>query len=379
RVVARFHLLPLDKSDVANYVNHRLHHAGANRAIFESAAMTALFKLTKGVPRLINLICHHALLAAYATGAKTVSAQLVKKSAVEIFDTHLPKKKSSGKGLIALFIVGIFALLMAEQHIVDKPTDIAPEKAEIIAPIEPEIEEQAQPLIEIVQPEEILIEPTNNALEEELEVLQTQISQPKVTNSFAALFANWSIEVEALFSEEEVYAFAAENDLGAEKLTDSDISILTAIDRPGVVWITEDNGRLKSYLLTGLNDQLVLVKSADGERLETIDWFSKQWNGTFLYLWHSPLNFQSLGLGDQDVSALEWLQSKLQAIDSDYLPLITDGYYTEAVRDRVLAFQKQQAIQADGVVGRQTIMKLNQLTNPETPKLSNTKILGDNI
>ncbi|MGB2115669.1 MAG: peptidoglycan-binding domain-containing protein, partial [Porticoccaceae bacterium] len=72
-------------------------------------------------------------------------------------------------------------------------------------------------------------------------------------------------------------------------------------------------------------------------------------------------------------------QSKLQAIDSDYLPLITDGYYTEAVRDRVLAFQKQQAIQADGVVGRQTIMKLNQLTNPETPKLSNTKILGDNI
>jgi general secretion pathway protein A len=379
RVVARFHLLPLDKSDVANYVNHRLHHAGANRAIFESAAMTVLFKLTKGVPRLINLICHHALLAAYATGAKTVSAQLVKKSAVEIFDTHLPKKKSSGKGLMALFIVGIFALIMAEQHIIDKPVDIAPEKAEIIAPVEPVLEEQAQPLIEIIQSEEILIEPTKNALEEELEVVQPQISQSMVTNPFAALFASWSVEVEALFSEEEVYAFAAANNLGAEKLTNSDISILTAIDRPGVVWINEDNGRLKSYLLIGLNDQLVLVKSADGERLESIDWFSKQWNGTFLYLWHSPLNVQSLGLGDQDVSALEWLQSKLQAIDSDYLPLITDGYYTEAVRDRVLAFQKQQGIQADGVVGRQTIMKLNQLTNPETPKLSNTKILGDNI
>jgi general secretion pathway protein A len=68
RVVARFHLLPLEKTDVANYVNHRLHHAGANRAIFESSAMTALFKLTQGVPRLINLICHHAMLAAYATG-----------------------------------------------------------------------------------------------------------------------------------------------------------------------------------------------------------------------------------------------------------------------------------------------------------------------
>ena len=71
RVVARFHLLPLEKTDIANYVNHRLHHAGANRAIFENSAMTALFKLTKGVPRLINLICHHALLAAYATGVQT--------------------------------------------------------------------------------------------------------------------------------------------------------------------------------------------------------------------------------------------------------------------------------------------------------------------
>ena len=84
RVVARFHLLPLLKSDVANYVNHRLHHAGANRAIFENAAMSALFKLTQGVPRLINLICHHALLAAYATGAKTISAKLVRHAAAEI-------------------------------------------------------------------------------------------------------------------------------------------------------------------------------------------------------------------------------------------------------------------------------------------------------
>ena len=123
----------------------------------------------------------------------------------------------------------------------------------------------------------------------------------------------------------------------------------------------------------------MLIKSVYGERREPIDWFSNQWNGAFLYLWSSPLNIKRLGIGDQDVQALEWVQSKLQTIDSNFLPFITDGYYTEVVRDRVLSFQKQQAIQADGVVGRQTIMKLNQLTNPAIPKLSNINILEENI
>ena len=116
RVVARFHLLPLAKSDVSNYVNHRLHHAGANRAIFENAAMTALYKLTKGVPRLINLICHHALLAAYATGVKTVSAKLVKKAAVEIFDTQFVENKSSGRWLVTLLLAGILTVLVADRY-----------------------------------------------------------------------------------------------------------------------------------------------------------------------------------------------------------------------------------------------------------------------
>ena len=89
RVVSRFHLLPLDKTEIANYINHRLHHAGAGGAIFDTNCVDTLFKLTKGVPRLINLICHQALLAAYSTGAKTVSAKLVKLSSKELSLIHI--------------------------------------------------------------------------------------------------------------------------------------------------------------------------------------------------------------------------------------------------------------------------------------------------
>jgi general secretion pathway protein A len=388
RVVARFHLLPLAKTDVANYVNHRLHHAGANRAIFENAAMGTLFKLTKGVPRLINLICHHALLAAYATGAKTVSAKLVKKAAKEIFDTQLPQKKVSKKWLVALFIAGIFAVLITEQY---KPniSEIEFEEVEIIDEIEPEIVQQIEPLFEVVESDEILIQPSEQPVlplvEPEPLAVQDQDKDQSVvaaavtSNPFAELFALWSIEVESLFSEEEVFALAAINNLGAEKLTKSNIDALLAIDRPGIIWIAEDNDRLKSYLLLALDAESVQLKSADNSRRETLQWFAERWNGAFLFLWYSPSDIQSLRLGDQNPLALNWLQSQLQLINSDYLPLITDGNYTEVIRDKVLEFQKQQGIRADGVVGRQTIMKLNQLTEPSIPTLSNALPEQDNL
>ena len=75
--------------------------------------------------------------------------------------------------------------------------------------------------------------------------------------------------------------------------------------------------------------------------------------------------------------ALQWLQSQLKLIDSDYLPLITGGNYTEAIRDKVLDFQIQQGIRADGVVGRQTIMQLNQLVEASIPTLSNKLLEQD--
>lgn len=364
RVVARFHLLPLAKTDVANYVNHRLHHAGANRAIFENAAMSALFKLTKGVPRLINLICHHALLAAYATGAKTVSAKLVKKAAKEIFDTQVAEQKSSGKWLVALFMCAIFAMLIAERYQVDTQ-DSASEQREITANVEPEIIEQQQPLFELVESDEILIEPSL----ENISATAAQAPVPVASNPFADLFALWSIEIEPVFSEEEVFALAAINDMGAEKLASGELEELLAVDRPGIVWVEEENGRLKSYVLTALDDESVWLHADSSTRRESLEWFVERWNGAFLYLWYSPEDIQVLRLGDKDQVAVNWLQSKLQLMDSDYLPYITGGNYTEVIRDKVLNFQQQQGIEEDGVVGRQTIMKLNQLVDSSIPTL----------
>ena len=146
RVVSRFHLLPLDQSELPNYINHRLHHAGAAGPIFDQGCIKMLFRLTKGVPRLINLICHQSLLAAYSLGAKSVSPALVKDASVEILSgLDNGKPSTSNKPLIVLLLlvlvmVSVFMLLpqstldsLGFLVAVDKPNaEIVTSKAENI-------------------------------------------------------------------------------------------------------------------------------------------------------------------------------------------------------------------------------------------------------
>jgi general secretion pathway protein A len=55
----------LSKGEVGAYVNHRLAVAGTTRKIFPDSTIDKLFRLSKGIPRMINVICDRALLGAY--------------------------------------------------------------------------------------------------------------------------------------------------------------------------------------------------------------------------------------------------------------------------------------------------------------------------
>ena len=68
-------LRPLDESEMAAYVEHRLKVAGSRRTIVEPDAMPTLYALTHGVARQINRLCDLALLIGYAEERQTLSAE----------------------------------------------------------------------------------------------------------------------------------------------------------------------------------------------------------------------------------------------------------------------------------------------------------------
>jgi general secretion pathway protein A len=63
RVVFNYHLAPLSMDETKEYIKHRLKKAGNEKAdIFEDDAIAEVHFYSKGIPRLINLICHNALI-----------------------------------------------------------------------------------------------------------------------------------------------------------------------------------------------------------------------------------------------------------------------------------------------------------------------------
>jgi len=115
RITARYHIGPLSRHDVTAYVNHRLAAAGATHTIFPHSVMRKLYRLSKGVPRLINIICDRALLGAYVHGEYQVSKKILAKAAAEVLGKSPAQRRRKAKWAIAglLVIIGGTALAAA--------------------------------------------------------------------------------------------------------------------------------------------------------------------------------------------------------------------------------------------------------------------------
>jgi general secretion pathway protein A len=93
RITARYHLRPLSREEVALYIEHRLAIAGCRGHLFQPAAVQRIFHYSKGIPRLINLLCDRALLGVYAGSGNAVDGAMVRRAAQEVL--AVPKVQSS--------------------------------------------------------------------------------------------------------------------------------------------------------------------------------------------------------------------------------------------------------------------------------------------
>jgi len=74
----------LTRAELTRYLAHRLRLAGAELPLFDPAAEEALFHATSGLPRKINLLAHHTLIAAALARAKLATADHVQAGLPEV-------------------------------------------------------------------------------------------------------------------------------------------------------------------------------------------------------------------------------------------------------------------------------------------------------
>jgi general secretion pathway protein A len=80
RIATRSHLEPLDSEETKGYIERRLQLVGANshaETLFPPKAIAAVYRHSRGIPRLINTICENALISAYAKQLRAVTPKII--------------------------------------------------------------------------------------------------------------------------------------------------------------------------------------------------------------------------------------------------------------------------------------------------------------
>jgi len=79
RITFSYHLLPLNRPALTKYIQHRLVTAGyKGDDLFSKAAISMLYQASNGIPRLVNIMCHKAMIAAYGEGIHEVKPEQVR-------------------------------------------------------------------------------------------------------------------------------------------------------------------------------------------------------------------------------------------------------------------------------------------------------------
>jgi general secretion pathway protein A len=87
RISVAYHIVPLGRDDTEAYINHRLKVAGAHdRTIFTKCACEEIYSYSRGIPRLINVVCDATLLAGYVDEKEVLDENIVKEVIHELVD-----------------------------------------------------------------------------------------------------------------------------------------------------------------------------------------------------------------------------------------------------------------------------------------------------
>lgn len=365
RITGRYHLEPLTSEETSSYIEHRLKVAGSLGEVFDSGAKKEIFRLSQGVPRLINVICDRALLGGYAQESRRVNARLIRQAAAEV-KGQLERSPWIRRTAIAAGIVGV-ALLAASvwsitQREMTRQPDIAAAEPEVVEP-EPVTTPVAEEVPVQVAPEEPEPGPTLD------EHLQLAADLTNTDYALAALFETWGLE----------YRSAGRS--GCAQATDAGLTCLyqrgswaglRQMDRPAILTLVDTGGDSHEVVLTAIIGNNAELSIGGVQVTHGIADITQAWFGNFMLLWRPPTGVAaSLGPGSQgdDVS---WLRNSLAAIDDRYVSAAPQSDLFDAELEQIVrSFQRDHRLDVDGLAGQQTQIIINSLLAVEgTPRLS---------
>jgi len=361
RITARYHLSPLGPKDTHLYVRHRMQIAGAQRNPFRRSAMNALYQRSQGIPRLINIIADRSLIAAFAKERVEVTAAMVHEAANEVQLGERQVKRVRWPLLLgAIAATAVAVLALAKFNDFRFPAATAPVETAAVTPQVVEVPEIQAEVIPSTVPDSPadLLEPE---IIEALDTAWLDNHQQVVWQGLAEIWrqpgAGFAIQASC----------NGDNSLGYACLRDQGNWL--KISRLGLPTILVLHGDALSYLLLqGVDGKRLLVGTADQLITVSKESVESLWLGTYLIAWPQAAGWpRSIKRGGTGPAVATIMEMATQLDDPYNGEQVFDAAFELWLKD----FQVQNGLEADGIVGRNTLLHLMTASIDE-PKLLRT-------
>jgi general secretion pathway protein A len=426
RVTARYHLMPFGEQETRAYITHRMKIAGAAEPLFEPAAVREVHRRSRGVPRLINVICDRALLGAYGTGQPRVGAAVVRRAAREVLApgrrvTVPPALWLSAAAALLLVVSAAAvaphvagrlpdvaaALRWKRAAAVGEPAAMLPESAG--APGPGGAADAGTPIAAIVAgstaaPPPAAADPpaaaasatppasppapvtavAGSVAATSLSAV-TEAARPAQTaglrailrdarlprdraSAFASLYALWRVDYRR--GEDGRMACEAGRPAGLRCLFKRGTwTVLKRFDLPAILELTGPAGDRSYATVTTLGQTSATLAFGRQQFTLPLHEIEEVWDGAFILVWKPPAVSAAPivpGARGRDVA---WLRHRLAEIDGS-VPARGGDVYDAELQGRLVAFQRQHGLVPDGIVGEETLLRLGAVGDASVPSLA---------
>ncbi|MFT7527089.1 MAG: general secretion pathway protein A [Arenicella sp.] len=372
RVTARYHLGPLRRNEIEDYIHFRLSVAGCKKPLFSKQALNRLHSMTQGIPRRINVLADHALLAAYSNDQLLVDAKMVKAAAKDVFiETVRPQKSAVRlpKYLVPLALIALLNIalwwcfsgspgLAPAQPVSNNATSTQAIVAQVDAPIRP-----------VSNGPVTTVNWEGSALGQLLE------TSADVSGGIAAarqLARMWQLDLPEKMLQSPCRVVQQN---GLRCLTFSTVEKLQLYNRPSIVGLNNKD-QLYRVIVESLGPDTATLRVGESTAVIGRAELEARWAADGVLYWRPDhARFTFLEQGNEGVGVVGVRALLNRALNATNLPLlnsVTETQFDLDMSQKVFALQSRFGITSDSKIGNETYLLLSEIVSPDTtPVLSN--------
>ena len=359
RITARYHLGPLSRKEIPAYVHFRLSTAGSERSthLFPAGLFRKLYRLTGGVPRLINVICDRALLGAYVQGKDRVDVRTLRTAAREVVGNgHRPWPRWKLYQAIGACLLLVLCAVFAAAYFAQRTGSLtrftfteAAGKRDAASRTAAEVTSVPQNFLAGI--------PTGTK-----------------EKAYEELFRLWQVEYRPEDSRT-VCEQARAQGLRCLEGKGGSISALRQTNKPAALRLLDaQRGEFFATLTSLEGERATCVINSETRTLD-VEEISGHWSGEYLLLWRVPSDYIGKLKEGRRGPHVAWLDRQLAVVQGRAVVPGREPLYDEELVKQVKEFQRAAGLTPDGITGRETLTLLTAAAGDGGPALVRTQVI----